>query len=148
MAALAPPAVAPLRASRRRAPRRPCASTRASASAQAPPQRIAVVGAGVAGLTLALALKRLCPSASVVDVYEAEGDAELRADRGAALNLNGTRGCASPLAAAPRAPHAHGRAPPAGGAAVLTDLGLGPQLAALANPMEQVRALGATRNSI
>ena len=144
MAVLA--ACAPLRASRRRAPRRLAATPRASAAPQAPPKRVAVVGAGVAGLTLALALKRLCPSAEVVDVYEAEGDAELRADRGAALNLNGAwRGARAaapsppPLHACPT-PHARAPAPRAGGAAVLTDLGLGPQLAALSNPMENVRS--------
>jgi hypothetical protein len=97
MAALAPAAPAALRG-RGTLSRRPAARVIACASSS-PPKRVAVVGAGVAGLTLALALRRLCPSAEAVDVYEAEGDAELRADRGAALNLNGAHN-------APREPHA------------------------------------------
>ena len=76
--------------------------------------RVAVLGAGPGGLALALALRQL-PAPPHVTVFDAESEATLRAARGAALNING-------------------------GASVLHDLGLGREVAAIANPLRRLVA--------
>lgn len=76
-------------------------------------EHVAIVGAGVGGLTLAVALQRLCPRVKAITIYEQyQGRSDDAA--GAAFNLNG-------------------------GAAVLHDLGLGRELKGISNPMRRVR---------
>mmetsp|Transcript_5380 Transcript_5380/g.18624 ORF Transcript_5380/g.18624 Transcript_5380/m.18624 type:complete len:461 (+) Transcript_5380:1199-2581(+) len=101
----------PIHALERRGRSRHAGAPRASSAAEpAPGPSVGIVGAGPAGLTLALALRALAPGARV-RVYE-RGDAA-RPSTGAGFNLNG-------------------------GAAVLAKLGLGEEVLAIGNPLEAV----------
>jgi NADPH-dependent 2,4-dienoyl-CoA reductase/sulfur reductase-like enzyme len=80
------------------------AAAASSAGVAAPPARVAIVGAGVGGLSLAVALQKLCPGTREITIFETEAD--VAAERGAAFNLNGavpTTACARPLLGAPLA---------------------------------------------
>ena len=119
----AAPGPRPSRARHHLARRCPPAAALASTdgtSATKPLRRIAIVGSGVGGCTLALALRHhyaatQSPAAAQqlqVDVYE-QYSGQLDAPAGAAFNLNG-------------------------GAAVLSDLGFGEALRRISNPMARV----------
>lgn len=75
------------------------------------PRKVAVIGGGPAGLTAAIALRKLCPNIESVKVFEQYES--LPPELGAAFNING-------------------------GASILAKLGLADDVLAIGNPMERV----------